>query len=138
MRLAAFDPGGTTGVAIIDLDSSQLVWCGQFKTPPYQSLVDHVSHAGIIVCESFAGNTANPDHQATVRLIGFLEGLCELRGLPFVLQVPSTRYPFRETARRMLTEYHVHAADALAHGLAYMNLRKLQHSPSTDVPPAQL
>jgi hypothetical protein len=72
-----------------------------------------------VVIESFPGGgprTKEATH--TLQVLGFIRYYAALLGLPVVMQTPQKRLAYVTKAKEMTSESR-HAADALAHALAY-------------------
>jgi hypothetical protein len=132
MKILAIDPGGTTGLVYLEIDPATAAYgmyeYRQHRIPPYRELTIWLDYAhkfdvpDVCVVERFIGNTANDDHQQVVRIIGALESACEDSDVPFVLQTPAQRMPFREMAKRMIPATFPHARDAMCHALCFAKL----------------
>lgn len=121
MTIVAFDPGGSTGVAI-HTDTGYITAVIR-DIPSLWEIIDS-NKPDFVVYENFsAGGMISSDGQATLRLIGAIEAVCYRLNIPTVYQMPGERYPYISRARNMLKQVKqtpiVHEIDALAHLLLY-------------------
>lgn len=113
----AFDPGGTTGVALRVNDTYST--CETVTTEELADLI-LTTKPDAMIYERFATSgriSAYGLH--TVELCGMIHGLAFALGVPAFRHVPQERYPFRKASTQWLNQqkraYSVHEMDALAH-----------------------
>lgn len=138
VRILGVDPGGTTGLALFDVDDNstpQLVWQKQitgglkgFLDFHWDELED--TDIDLIVCESF--NLREGLHGVDLTptyIIGALEALYPV--MPIVYQEPKLK-PLCDDNRLKKMGYYVpargHAMDAVRHVIIY--LRNNRHMPT--------
>lgn len=128
MNILCLDPGITTGVAYIY--TGEIPKTDALKThEEVYLLVDsiHAHHGGWnhVVIEQFStDNMISKYGLRTVELVGAVEVLCWLRGIPFHRRVPMQRKPFLLRAERYLKDKKGrvdHEVDALAHLIGFLN-----------------
>jgi len=122
MRILAIDPGGTTGLVV--LNDTRILWYGQRRLT--LGAMYHVLQRmkpDQVVCEDFR---IYPSHAATftwarlftVRLIGVIELYCEQTATPITLQMAATAKQF--IAARNINIRGEHARSAAQHGLYFL------------------
>jgi hypothetical protein len=117
MRIIAFDPGVTTGIAWKDK--------GEYHTTITKnedeiwSLLTGIPW-NAVVFETFAtsGRISSPGLQ-TVRLIGGIQAMCRHLQITTYAQAPMMRYPFVKQAKDMFPHKIVHEYAALSHLLRF-------------------
>jgi hypothetical protein len=129
MRIAAFDPGKTTGLATFN-EQHEVLTVGELSYPDelYQHLYDN--HYDLYIVEDYKirpDKFANHDWSAgeTIRVIGALEFAAFCRGAELQFQQPSVK-PM--AYKHLNVEYkksgkNVHLYDALAHGVFFLRKR---------------
>jgi len=127
LTIAAFDPGGTTGVALVHYSSSAIRVVRSSQEPlitfnPIKWLstaaLDSRWHVDAVVCEQFLG--AGPRSKAsndTLKLIGAIEYGSRYFEFKYVAAPPQARMPGMTQARTLAQG--AHAVDAMAHAIAY-------------------
>lgn len=127
---AVFDPGDTTGFAVLDFSGDLLAYgvaVDFFGEPDAKQLKMLLSRYTLqaMVIEKFRGRGGGS--QKTQRRIEWLTWLAGQRKLVIVQQEPSQRMAFQADAHgklpRDLEEIHrlrIHVVEAVAHGLAYL------------------
>ena len=145
MIVAAFDPGKTTGYAVLDTTTQTVLEAGPlvdlFNDEAEQDRLFSLLHElqpQVVVCENYLGSgPRNPDNQNAIQLIGFVKAAARsyLPGVTFRLQNPGSRKSWLKNASRALfgTETYnkaqSHPIDALAHAIRYA-----KDNPQTDDP----
>lgn len=117
-RITAFDPGGTTGVAIRMVDGSVRT---RAETDP-EVVFDLVVCSEYVVYEDFqTAFRIDKNGLHTVRIIGGIIALCYEHDISIFKHSPFKRKAFQEQAHQMLKgqRHMIHEEDALAHLLAY-------------------
>ena len=126
--IVCVDPGCTTGVARLRPDGT-LVDYAQFQTEEelYGWLNMALHPECVLVYEAYVGAGPRDRYSVdTLLRIGGARALAVLRGTRVVAQQPQKRKAFRAQATDLVehgTESgkNRHAADAVAHGLAYLH-----------------
>lgn len=125
-----FDPGDTTGFAVLDFDGDLLAYgvaVDFFGEPDAKQLKLFLGQYTLqaVVIEKFRGRGGGS--QKTQRRIEWLTWIAGQRNLTVVLQDPAQRMAFQADAHdklpRDLGEVHrlrIHVVEAIAHGLAYL------------------
>ena len=88
-------------------------------------LDEHSKHPGSfhVVIEDFVGSgPRSKDITDTIKLLGFLEGLCKWKDIPYTVQHPQKRMHMLDRAKSTdsFSTLGYHAIDALAHVLAHV------------------
>src|SRR5260370_117466 len=129
----AFDSGPHTGVAWFrygTFGGSELVVVDPVHADGQMRRLFELLQSGqsathtVVVIENF--HSVGPltrDGVATVKLMGFVEGVARIRGYEVVYQMPSVRKPFLADAKLLVGRAHPHELDAAAHGLALIERR---------------
>lgn len=132
-KFISLDPGGTTGYAI--WDECKLVTAGQhYTTPVYDSIqwlkqfFDDWNPAFLVVEEYRVYAHKVDDHAQndmhTSRLIGAIECLAALKGIPLVMQGAGLAKGFVKDDKLETWDFwrrgEKHARDALRHGAYYL------------------
>lgn len=114
----AFDPGGTTGIAVLVPDGSMHTaialtpeQCWDFIKPETVDLV---------IYENFVAITISKYGIHTLKIIGGIRALCWKYNIPIIQKQPSARKCMLLNAREYLTKtkgdtFVVHEVDALSH-----------------------
>lgn len=89
---------------------------------------DHLGVRLTVVMEDFVGSgPRNPDVTRSIKMCGWIEGLCETRKLELITQTPLQMGPFERIAAQQLANAHIeyspHLRSALAHVLCYLERR---------------
>ena len=127
----AFDPGGTTGVAVYHhgLDAVRSFQIEGGREGFWEWARNHgITHGGPVVCEDYiinAGTASKSQQTDPLRIAGYLEGLCRMAGTEFVLQTPAQAKRFASDDKlKHLGWWNPttggHANDAARHLLTYM------------------
>jgi hypothetical protein len=135
IKILAFDPGGTTGWAVVEYDEkeSKLIEYGQI-TGGYKGFKDFYLNSGIdadvVVCESFTLRSGMPSvNLEPCYVIGVLYAL---ENKPVIFYPPSYKIFCNDDALKRL-EFYVkgkqHARDAIRHAVAYLRL-EINHIPT--------
>lgn len=144
--IAAFDPGGTTGYAVLMVETESpesppiLISSGQFLT--WSRLPDIIvgNAVALVVVERFhlfphkAKEQIGSDFIAA-QVIGVAHYLCEQHGIPIVIQEPQGNVNSFFSDRRLREIGYVpsgasnmhairHELDAIRHGLHYLHFRE--------------
>jgi hypothetical protein len=121
VKVVAIDPGGTTGICLVDDD--KLCWSTEIHT--IESMVKILGHligtADVVVIEDFVGSGAAKNYYDPVRMIGAVEAVMSSSNLPLVKQVPGKQMRYRDQVRTMHKSPHVRSA--LAHAFYYLRQR---------------
>lgn len=129
----ALDPGDTTGWAEFD-DAGEPVGYGQVvEAELTQFLTEHISNnldLKAVICENFllyghkamAQTNGRARKMGTSKKIGKIELICELRGVPVILQPASNKPIGYMWAGLQPPSNHgiSHQFDAVAHGVYYL------------------
>ena len=130
MKILGVDPGGTTGLAIIQIQDKKItpVWIGQSKDQSTKEYVQQIIEVDVLVVEDWKTDPRKSqrgafsyDPMITTRLIGKLELLAEQHGKKFVLQPNSIKpvgYGFSNQVY-VPGKKGMHQQDALAHAVYY-------------------
>ena len=122
--IVAFDPGGTTGVAVKVGDDYHTTTA----TSPlevYRWFLDPKPDR--VVFEIFSTQGRVDKYMIyTIVLVGGIKAACEVLNIPGYAHTPQTRKAFIEEARQILRgkRHVIHEVDALAHLLAHEYKRK--------------
>ena len=148
-RIAAFDPGGTTGWAYVDIDvetQETTFHCGMLQAKEHhKELFDFLGHLDVqdftVVSESFEYRNASRAGLvlSSVEYIGVIKHFCQERKVPVVFQM-AAQGKIRDKPNafvkpdnlKRLGLYHpsqVHAMDAYGHLLYYI-IHTLSHRES--------
>lgn len=130
MKIVAFDPGGTTGIALFDTEGSnpyQPIRIAQPKTKLdlYKELQEFTD-ADICVIENYRirpnviHDWSNVD---TLRIIGYIMYWCDMNKIPYKLQEPVNKVPAYGWLgmKYVKGKPNMHIQDAVAHGAFYMH-----------------
>lgn len=133
-KYVSVDPGagptrkGMTGWAIFDEDGNCLEY-GQAKESEFNAVFDKLLHSNVVTCivEDYRNHPWMKQkgfgRNETSKLIGKLEMLCELRGIPLALQ-PNTVKPvgYMWAGLKKAPSNHAisHQYDAVAHGVYWL------------------
>lgn len=126
LRIAAFDPGETTGVAVVSRIGKPLCnetfWMWEGVKDILETYNPHV-----VVIESFQLYPWKSKEQGfstfpPVEVIGVIKYLCVMRGTPFVTQMPTLKKFFTDARLKSYKAHHsvIHARDAMRHALYYV------------------
>ena len=120
MRVVAFDPGGTTGIATLQLDDDGIIktdgW--QVKTAFEVYSLLKSTKWDQVVYESFRYERRGNVNLKPVEIIGVIKLACEMFGLPLMAQTPSTGKGWWYRKLTTVGLWMVgtpHANDAMAH-----------------------
>jgi hypothetical protein len=116
----AFDPGGTSGVALhLGNDYRTAAVQDQDEVWEYLKMGPFVA----VIFETFAAQLISGYGLHTVEIVGGIRAVCKVMGWPAQPHPPSRRKAFLEAAADILDkmgrEYVIHEQDALAHLLAW-------------------
>lgn len=119
----AFDPGGTTGVAL-RMSNGLLTTATCTDAEKVYDLVKSAAETNtVIICERFRAHRIDQYGLHTIRLCGGIQALCYAFNLTLVEHVPDKRRPFLDIAKSKLSESGnsvvIHEVDAAAHLLAW-------------------
>ena len=130
MYIVAYDPGKTTGYAILDTleaKSERLYDYGEIDTSEGRGL-DHVERKlralkpGQIICESFVHRHVTGANYTAVEVIGILRKTAFQLRTPFLLQNAAVKQ-FWDNNKLKMVEHYVpgkpHCNDAIRHALYY-------------------
>jgi hypothetical protein len=129
-RIAAFDPGGTTGWCRYDtaLPLENSYACGQFEAPDHHKLLYrwlNDNEPELIVCEQFDYRPHLQNVQLISRnYIGVIELYTQYSGCPLIMQKPAVMKPWDNDKLKLLGLYTKnlrHAMDATRHLLVYLD-----------------
>jgi hypothetical protein len=120
VKVVAIDPGGTTGICLVD--DADVRWSAEIRTIPH--LVDVLGkllahqHPDAVVIEDFVGSGAAKNYYDPVRVIGAVEAVMAGSHLPLVKQVPGKQLRYRDEVASKSKSPHVRSA--LAHAFYYL------------------
>lgn len=130
MIILGVDPGGTTGIAVIETNGLRLVDSRQLTqtdtvTYLYDLLVRRSLTYGVdqVAIERFtiAGRTLVRSRQTTaLELIGVTKAMCQIAGVPATLQAPADAknvWSDRRLQTTGIAAFGKHSRDALRHAL---------------------
>ena len=129
----ALDPGGTTGYATFNSEGKsrdiEYLAMDEVRERVMQDIWDAIA----IICEDWRLRPEMAKHfywsqMPTAKLIGWVEGVCYMRSIPFVLQgaqIKSTGY--KHWGKKPLPKSNPmnHAYDAVVHGREYLIKQKV-------------
>lgn len=136
IRLLAIDPGKMTGVCVVEFDGSEVkvIHTDEVKMEDRFTFIngalsrDEYGKIDKVVIEDFkitpgTGKLGSPDW--SLRIIGAVELMCDLRGIPLTKQFPSNAKAFSTNEKlRAVGMWHKggagHANDSLRHAMLYM------------------
>lgn len=125
MSLIVLDPGGTTGLAeyLVHTPASTRF----MEVPDRFDLYRFIRYSDLsaVVCESFVPRGGPLTNQPeALKIIGWVEGECHLRGVPFILQTPGQAKSFATAAKLKACGFWPkglgHAQDAGRHLLTFL------------------
>jgi len=123
--ILSVDPGETTGLALRLADDSLVLSMVRGKEQLWK-LLEYLGAEDRVVVEDFVTAGRISKHGLfTTRLVGSLEALCWLYGIPLQRQVPNFRMGYLNVSYKIINETvgadhaHRHEKDALAHLLAW-------------------
>jgi len=122
VKVVGIDPGGTTGICLVDDDN--LRWSAEIRTIPDLVRVLHQlfrQKPDAIVMEDFVGSGAAKNYYDPVRVIGAVEAVIASYPILLVKQVPNRQMRYRDTVMPMHKSPHVRSA--LAHAFFYLRQR---------------
>jgi len=108
MLVLGIDPGVTTGIALYDDESSSVVYAKDVQSPVIvyevlQTFLEETVTDKAIIIESYVG--AGPRTQEavhTIKMVGFVEFLCQSWGLTLFSQAPQQRKHQLATRRAVI------------------------------------
>lgn len=115
----AFDPGGSTGVALRFPDGT---WATNTVTDP-GDIFDFIAQRPDVVVFEIFSTSGRVDRWMiyTIELVGGIKAVCYALSIRAVAHTPVGRYPYLQQAESLLKgqEHTRHEVDALAHLLAF-------------------
>ena len=127
MLILGIDPGVTTGLALYD-DVQGVLLAEDTQAPGrvYAILSEFLEkdvEDRAVVVESYVGAGPRTSEAVyTIKMLGFVEFLCQSWGLALFDQAPQQRKHQVAQAKALLPQGPHHAKDALAHALAYLGV----------------
>jgi hypothetical protein len=125
----AIDPGETCGWASFD-DKGDVIDMGQFRFEKFTQSIDSLLHSGLkqVICEDYRNHGFTQQKKwsrnNTSKVIGKIELLAELRGVPVVLQpntVKAIGYRWGGLPDGPPSNHAIsHQYDAYAHGVFWL------------------
>lgn len=89
----------------------------------YKELKDITGNYQVVV-EDYRANIKTKDQAYAMKLVGFIEGLCKVRGIKCTMQMPSQRKGYLKQSKETLRGYGcnvTHIIDSYAHVLRYID-----------------
>lgn len=117
--VVAFDPGGSTGIAIRYPDGS---WLTNTLSDPADIWDFIAQRPDVVVFEIFATSGRVDKYMIyTIELVGGIKAACYTLSIRSVAHTPIHRYPFLQQAEDLIRgqQHTRHEVDALAHLLAF-------------------
>lgn len=111
MTVIGIDPGGTTGWSV-GVGSVREAY-GESESDEFLRLLFEMDRVERVVIERFDMQRFDNDALATIKLIGAIEWICRLRGMPYVEVSRSDKKKFIDYTRS-ISVGKPHAADAEA------------------------
>jgi predicted RNase H-like nuclease (RuvC/YqgF family) len=128
MKVIAIDPGGETGICIINENKEILkTYClprEDINLKIATLIFDNMGEDElIVVVEDYRSNVITRSQKYPIELIGFIKGTCEIRNIELHMQMPTSRKGYYTLIERenLLPNEPKHVRDALAHALRYLN-----------------
>jgi hypothetical protein len=126
MFIVAFDPGETTGIADTDTETGTIC---SFQTCDIAAVATALNAARsraengtkvLVLAENFVGGGYRTKAAInTLKVLGFIEHFCTTSGVPVLIRAPQLRKAYVSKAKELVGD--VHAADAVAHILSYLD-----------------
>lgn len=126
-----FDPSGhdngTTGYVKFCRDTQSIIELGAFTRyqEVFQILNNIDLYRDMVIFEKNHGIMKVQSQFEMCKMVGFIEGLCESKGIIYQSQSPTVRKGFVNMAKKYLKTHHknyvIHNIDALAHILRFIN-----------------
>ncbi len=126
--IVAIDPGGTTGIAYRITAESPKTLIQFDEAGLYDWLEAYHQNLSQVIIENFVtGGFISKDGLYTVRLVGGVQALCHLWGIPCDTRNSNTRSTFIPQAKEILKKqkpnHVIHEVDALSHLLQWEYLK---------------
>ena len=130
MNIAAFDPGISTGFAIVSCDGLVIDYgtirqLHTFEKKKQLAEILDAHRVQVIVFEKYIGRT-----DADVETLGAIHNILEYattHGISIIEQRPLDRKPFEAEAQNLIpagVQLRKHCIDALAHALRYVEVQR--------------
>jgi hypothetical protein len=127
-KYVAIDPGGTTGYATFTKDGTIMDMEYMELDEVRSRFEDDVWDCLAVICENWRldprlAKVFAWSEMPTCKLIGWLEGVCYMRNIPFILQQPQIKTNgYKHWGRDPLPKSNPmnHVYDAVVHGREYL------------------
>jgi len=126
MFIVAFDPGETTGIAETDTESKVVTGFQTRDASDIHELLKrqrgrmYRGQSVLVLAENFVGGGYRTTAAInTLKVLGFIEHFCTTSGVPVLIRAPQLRKAYVSKAKELVGD--VHAADAVAHILSYLD-----------------
>jgi hypothetical protein len=126
MFIVAFDPGETTGIAGLETVNQNLHGFQTRDIADVASALYRVrqwceeGETVMVLAENFVGGGYRTTAAInTLKVLGFIEHFCTTSGVPVLIRAPQLRKAYVSKAKELVGD--VHAADAVAHILSYLD-----------------
>lgn len=129
-KLIAFDPGGTTGIAVFTRipGTKRFAITDVGESPNWRDIPRLLNRRGkvIVVYENFYNLTLSAN-LVPVKVIGVIEYLCKLNKIPHFLQPPAERKVAEELCPEIVSFFPDHIKSAVSHGIVFLVKKKVCH-----------
>lgn len=126
MKILGIDPGGTTGVVLVDIDfptaTVEIMFAGHVRL--WDSLDNIIASKAMrkVIMERYILRNLGADNEPPIKVIGVVEYLCQLHDMELLLRTPQSRLVIDKRFPGLLKPHKlgVHAGSAIRHVLTYV------------------